>query len=56
MRVIVDAMGGDNAPGEIVRGAVQAVREFGVDLTLIGLEDRVRECLAVENTTGIENG
>ena len=26
VRVVVDAMGGDNAPGEIVKGAVQAVQ------------------------------
>ncbi|MCD8021972.1 MAG: phosphate acyltransferase, partial [Lachnospiraceae bacterium] len=25
IRVVVDAMGGDNAPGELVKGAVQAV-------------------------------
>ena len=25
VRVVVDAMGGDNAPGEIVKGAVEAV-------------------------------
>mgnify|MGYP003523860407 CR=1 FL=1 len=26
VRVVVDAMGGDNAPGEIVKGAVEAVQ------------------------------
>ena len=26
-RVALDAMGGDNAPGEIVKGAVEAVQE-----------------------------
>jgi glycerol-3-phosphate acyltransferase PlsX len=36
MRIIVDAMGGDNAPHEIVRGAVDAVKELGVDVTLVG--------------------
>ncbi len=29
-------MGGDNAPGEIIKGAVQAVHEFGVPVILIG--------------------
>ena len=33
MRIIVDAMGGDNAPEEIVKGAVRAKRELGVDVT-----------------------
>ena len=27
MNIIIDAMGGDNAPGEILRGAAGAVRE-----------------------------
>ncbi|ETK30790.1 phosphate acyltransferase PlsX [Microbispora sp. ATCC PTA-5024] len=34
--VALDAMGGDNAPGEIVAGAVQAVRERGVPVVLVG--------------------
>lgn len=46
MRIIVDAMGGDNAPGLIVKGAVSACREFGVDLVLVGREEAVRRCLA----------
>ena len=28
VRIIIDAMGGDNAPAEIVRGAVRAKREL----------------------------
>ena len=46
MKIIIDAMGGDNAPAEIVKGAVEAQKEFGVDITLIGIEEKVRECLA----------
>jgi glycerol-3-phosphate acyltransferase PlsX len=34
-RVVVDAMGGDHAPGEIVRGAIDASAE-GVDVVLVG--------------------
>ena len=45
MRILIDAMGGDNAPGEIVRGAVDAAREFGVDVTLYGRSDLVRPIL-----------
>ncbi len=36
MKIIVDAMGGDNAPAEIVEGAAQAVQEFGVPVILVG--------------------
>ena len=30
MTIIIDAMGGDNAPAEILKGASQAVKEYGV--------------------------
>jgi len=36
VKIAVDAMGGDYAPGEIVRGATQAAREQGVKVVLIG--------------------
>lgn len=44
VRVVVDAMGGDHAPGEIVKGAVQAVsRREDIHVILTGREDAVRE-------------
>ena len=36
MKIIVDAMGGDNAPEEIVKGAINAAQEHGVEVTLVG--------------------
>lgn len=36
MKIIVDAMGGDNAPQAIVQGALDAHRELGVDIILVG--------------------
>ncbi len=45
--VAVDAMGGDNAPVEIVKGAVEAVNEnSAVVVKLVGIESRVCEELA----------
>ena len=35
-RIVVDAMGGDNAPGEIVAGALMAAGGLGVELILVG--------------------
>lgn len=35
-RIVLDAMGGDNAPGEIVAGAVQAAATLGVEIILVG--------------------
>lgn len=47
VRVVVDAMGGDNAPGEIVKGAVQAVTSHeNIHVILTGLEDVVKKELA----------
>ncbi|MGI6167597.1 MAG: phosphate acyltransferase PlsX [Eubacteriales bacterium] len=48
MRIILDAMGGDSAPEEIIKGAVLAAGEFDVDITLVGnrqkIEDAAAEC------------
>ena len=38
MTIYLDAMGGDNAPVEIIKGAVDAVKEYGIEVTLIGDE------------------
>jgi glycerol-3-phosphate acyltransferase PlsX len=40
--IAVDAMGGDNAPGPEVAGAVAAVREAALEVILVGDEDRLR--------------
>src|SRR5574341_11999 len=39
--IALDTMGGDNAPGEIVKGAVQAARELGVHVALVGPSERL---------------
>ena len=36
MRVIIDVMSGDNAPLEIVKGAVMAKENLDVDVTVVG--------------------
>ena len=36
MKIIIDAMGGDNAPVEIVKGALQGQKRFGVEVILTG--------------------
>lgn len=38
MKIIIDAMGGDNAPSEIVRGAYEAAKEYDVEIVLTGDE------------------
>ena len=53
MKIVVDAMGGDHAPGVVVAGAVMAAREFGVEIVLVGREDAVQRELARHNTAGL---
>lgn len=48
MIIAVDAMGGDNAPAEIVKGAVQGSKLHGVDVILVGDEARIKSCLPSE--------
>ena len=48
MRIIIDAMGGDNAPQEIVKGAVRARKELGVDISLVGRIEDIQACLKNE--------
>ena len=43
-RVAVDAMGGDNAPSEIVKGVVRAIQdEDNIKVLLVGKEDIIKE-------------
>jgi len=44
--IALDAMGGDNAPGAIVEGAVMAARQLGVRVALVGQTDAVERELA----------
>ena len=47
VKVVVDAMGGDNAPVEIVKGAIEAVNENeNVKVILAGPEEQVKDELA----------
>ena len=52
MKIILDAMGGDNAPEAAVMGAIDAVKSFGIEITLVG---RGEEILEVLKKHGIEN-
>jgi len=53
LRVAVDAMGGDFAPGEIVKGAVQAARNLGAEITLVGVKEAVENELEDIDTAGL---
>ena len=51
MRIALDAMGGDHAPREIIRGAIRGLERLGADdqLVLFGLREPLeQECRALE--------
>ena len=58
MKIIIDAMGGDNAPLEIVKGASLAAEKYNVDIVLTGRsEDILKAYESLGNSTlpkGIE--
>lgn len=43
MKIIVDAMGGDLAPIEIIKGSIDAVNELSTNIILVGNEDIIKE-------------
>jgi glycerol-3-phosphate acyltransferase PlsX len=45
MRIAVDAMGGDYAPAEIVRGAAMAAEAYSLDISVVGLPNVVQPLL-----------
>ena len=51
--IAVDAMGGDNAPGEIVAGAIEAAAEHDVRVLLVGLEAAISPLLP-SGISGVE--
>ena len=52
MKIILDAMGGDHAPQAPVLGAVQAAKDFGAQITLVG---KGEEILEVMRSNGIQD-
>ena len=56
MKIIVDAMGGDNAPESAVWGGALAAKEYGEQVLLVGDPDKVAALLkdkGMENTPGV---
>ena len=45
MKIILDAMGGDNAPQAPVLGALQAAKDFGAQITLVGKGEEILRVL-----------
>ena len=43
MRILLDAMGGDNAPEAVIRGAVKAAKEIDSEIILVGTEEIINK-------------
>lgn len=54
MKIAVDAMGGDYAPGAVVEGSVWAAREYNLEVCLVGIEQIVKQELAKHDITGLK--
>jgi glycerol-3-phosphate acyltransferase PlsX len=52
MRIIVDAMGGDFAPEVVIRGAIDAVGAYQVEVVLVGDEAKIKPLLASHGYKG----
>ena len=59
MKILLDAMGGDNAPDAVIKGAVRAAKEIEADIILIGNEEiinkKVKEFFDKDNISEITN-
>ncbi|MBF6613686.1 MAG: phosphate acyltransferase PlsX [Chloroflexi bacterium] len=53
MRIAIDAMGGDEAPAETVKGAAAAALEYGIEIALVGQRDAIEAELQKADTTGL---
>ena len=56
MRIIVDAMGGDNAPFEIVKGAVMAAEKYRAEIVLYGKGEEILRSLEKLDIKDLPNG
>ena len=52
-RITFDAMGGDYAPEEIVKGAVKSAEEFDIEAILVGIKEPVEVELTKLDTAGL---
>ena len=56
MKIILDAMGGDLAPQAPVMGAIQAARDFGAQITLVGRGEQILKVLKDNGINDLPTG
>ena len=59
MRILLDAMGGDNAPDANIKGAVKAINEISSEIVLVGNEkiinSRIKELYGKDTISEISD-
>lgn len=43
MKIIIDTLGSDKGPSELIKGSIDALKEFGIDLLLVGDESFIKD-------------
>ncbi len=56
MKIILDAMGGDNAPEAAVLGAFEAAKTFGVEILLVGRGEAILEAMGRHGISDLPDG
>ena len=56
MKIILDAMGGDNAPEAAVLGALDAAKDFGAQITLVGRGEAILEVMRKHKISDLPEG
>lgn len=56
MKIILDAMGGDNAPEATVLGAIEAAKAYGTQITLVGRGEAILEVMRKHNIENLPEG
>ena len=56
MKIILDAMGGDNAPEAPVLGAIEAAKLYGTEITLVGRGEAILEAMRKHNIENLPEG
>lgn len=52
MNILIDGMGGDYAPVEIIKGAIKASKEIDDNIAIIGREEEINKALRAEHWKG----
>lgn len=54
MKIVIDAMGGDYGPSVVIEGAVQAAKEYGVGIVLIGDAEKIKREISKHKVRGLD--